>query len=81
VILKKKPDSCEPLALKFVVHLLALIYFSYIVLKAAVPIISFSVETLTRAHYFDVTSLRCLFYFAVITLNCAAPMEGLLLKL
>lgn len=29
VILKKKPDSCEPLALKFVVHLLALIYFSY----------------------------------------------------
>jgi ABC-type uncharacterized transport system fused permease/ATPase subunit len=68
VIQEEKATSCEPVELKFVVHLLTLIHFSDVVLKAAVrTTISTSLEAVTCQHYFDVTAL--LFYFTLLLLH------------
>jgi hypothetical protein len=48
VIQEERPDSCKPVALKFVVHLLTLVHFSDVVLKAAVRTIC---VVLSRNYY------------------------------
>jgi hypothetical protein len=68
VIQEERPDSCEQVALKFVVYLLALIHLSYITLKAAVPIIylvfsrSYYVRTLFRCDISALFILLCCYY-------------------
>jgi hypothetical protein len=65
---EEKPDSCEPVSLKFVLLLLTLIHFSYIALKATVPIMylvfsrSCYVRTLFRCDISALFILLCCYY-------------------
>jgi len=82
VIQEERPDSCEPVALKFVVHLLTLIRFSDVVLKPALRTmyLVFSRRCYVRT-LFGCDCSSFLFYFAVITSNFSASVEGWFVKL
>lgn len=68
VIQEKRPDSCEPTALKFAVHLFPVIHFRDVVLRAAVHImyllfsLSCYVGTLFRCGCSSFFILLCCYY-------------------